>query len=94
MKLRIAPIAIAFAGIALSACPREQTPPHDAAPAAEPAVPASLPATATTAMPAPASTQPAPQASDPKLPQSGRMRAPPPEPDPLVPPPPPPPVDR
>ena len=82
MKLRIAPIAIAFAGIALSACPREQTPPHDAAPAAEPAtmVPAQ-PASIAPPMPA-------------QLPQSGRMRGPPPEPDPLIPPPPPPPVDR
>ena len=84
MKLRIAPIAIAFACIALSACPREQTPPHDVAPAAEPA-------TMTPAQPA-SITPPMP--AEPQPPKGRSMRAPPPEPDPLIPPPPPPPVDR
>jgi len=83
MKTRIA-IAIAFTAIALSACPREQTPPHDAAPAAEPA---------TVAPAQPASIAPA-ASTEPRSSQGKGMRAPPPEPDPLIPPPPPPPVDR
>ena len=84
-------IAIAFAAVALGACPREPAPPQDTAPVAEPATPASLPATAATVTPAAPSTQAVPQASEPRLPQTGRARASRPEPDPLIPPPP---VDR
>ncbi len=86
MKL---PIAFAFATAALAGCPREQTPAHDAAPAAEQAA-APTPSPASTALPSPATV--APPQDTPKPPQGRHMRAPPPEPDPLLPPPPPPPV--
>ncbi|GAA5002418.1 hypothetical protein FNZ56_08990 [Pseudoluteimonas lycopersici] len=84
MKFRIA-IAFAISGIALAGCPRDQTPTHEDATPAEPATPASIAPPASTSMP---------PANEPKLPQSGRARAPTPEPDPLIPPPSPPPVDR
>ena len=82
-----AALAVAFAGLALTACPREQTPPReDAAPAAE----AALPATPTSIAPTPPSP-PAPQEKAAPKPTGKGMRAPPPEPHPLLPPPP---VDR
>jgi hypothetical protein len=80
MKRRIAiASAFAIAGIALAGCPREQTPSRSAEPAAAPASPASL---------APPTSTTVPQAGEPQLPQHGRMRAPPPEPEPARPPPP------
>jgi hypothetical protein len=82
MKARTA-IAIACTGIALAACPREPAPMPDAAVAAAPATLAPAASIAT-----PASTT-LPRANEPKLPpQTGRVRGPPPEPDPLIPPPP------
>ena len=80
MKRRI-PIASALATtiLALAGCPREQTPPREAETVAAPAAPATLATPASTV---------APQPSEPQLPQSGHMRAPPPEPEPATPPPP------
>jgi hypothetical protein len=83
MKLRIAiAAAFAIAGIALAGCPREQAPPREAEASTAPTAPVPP---ASIASP---TSMTIPQANEPKPPQSGHRRAPPPEPDPLIPPPP------